>query len=706
MKYFRLIIAISLLLVPLLSHGKIPTFSATVTNPIDIAALHLEYDKEKSTYIATGSVEMREGLRILKADNVTYNEETKDVTATGNVVFQDAEDVVQCDTLRINLITKKGTLENGRIFIKVGNFYVSGQHIEKTGENTYVIEKGELTTCGFDKPAWKFTAKNVEVTVEGYAKTKGANFFISGHKAFYLPHGMFPVKTERQSGFLIPQLLKSSRDGWVPRFAYYYALSQDKDATFYLDYIENRGPKFGAEFRYALKEDLKGAWFGSIIDDTDYGHTRYQIRGFHEQLLAYDVTLKSTINYVSDNLYLKDFAYLRDFAESKDFAQLFPDRGTSYMEKTESLLKSNAYLEKPFNKSLLTIEGAYNQNLTRKDNDYTWQYLPFMTFFTEYVPFMQDKLYGNFNSNFVNYTRATDYTFSRMRLEPTVRLPYSFNGLNLTGSASFLENMYISQGSSDYDSGIQNREIFKLAGDINTQLMRVYHTDFLKFGELQSIIKPQAKYTYISNSAFSGLPPLDPMDPYNLGDRIYQTNALSYALNHYLNTQTLDGGTRELSILEIGQSYGLGENLNPSPLYRGYGNRLSDVNMRFTLFLKENLAFTNENAFNTEGEGLSYMRNFFNYSEPGRYRFIVSHNYVKSLSNQIFFDAGATYRDFDLRYFIQYSFKDTYTVETRYQLVYHPKCWSVAMALIQTSAPSDTTFRISFDLVGLTTGVF
>ena len=40
--------------------------------------------------------------------------------------------------------------------------------------------------------------------------------------------------------------------------AYFWAIDKDKDATIGLEYIEKRGFKPDMEFRYALKEDLKG----------------------------------------------------------------------------------------------------------------------------------------------------------------------------------------------------------------------------------------------------------------------------------------------------------------------------------------------------------------------------------------------------------------------------------------------------------------
>ena len=66
------------------------------------------------------------------------------------------------------------------------------------------MHQGEFTTCGFDHPDWTFKAKDVDLTVGGYATASNTTFSVLGHPLLYIPWGVFPVKTERQSGFLLP----------------------------------------------------------------------------------------------------------------------------------------------------------------------------------------------------------------------------------------------------------------------------------------------------------------------------------------------------------------------------------------------------------------------------------------------------------------------------------------------------------------------
>ncbi len=268
MNQLRTLFALSLLLtlIPFYAQGKVGPSARKVTGPVDITARDLKYNREQNIYTAEGDVELTEGNRRLTADFVIYNDTTKDAFGEGHAVFQDQQDVIHGERISLNLVTNRGTIENGRVFVKQGNFFLTGNEIEKTGESTYKVRQGEFTTCGFDHPAWTFKARDVDLTIGGYVTTSQSTFSIMGEPVLYMPWGIFPVKNERQSGFLLPDIETSSRDGKILRDAYFWAIAKDKDATFYLDWIQDRGEKPGVEYRYAPSGTTKGQWYVTGIE--------------------------------------------------------------------------------------------------------------------------------------------------------------------------------------------------------------------------------------------------------------------------------------------------------------------------------------------------------------------------------------------------------------------------------------------------------
>jgi LPS-assembly protein len=675
MKFFKIYLVLLLGLLPLDAFGKEMAYASSLTTPVDIYADTLEQNRSDKTYIARGHVVVREGTRVLNADYVLYSDETKDLLAEGHVVFKEEDDTVECDRLSLNLVTKMGTIEKGSIFLKKGNFHLAGDRIDKVGEDLYNIKRGTMTTCDDTPPSWRFTASDVEVTVDGYAKTKSARFQVKDHTLLYMPYGMFPVKTDRQSGLLLPELHTSTRNGMVLRTSYFWAMSKDKDMTFGLDYIENRGLMPSAEFRYALRDDLKGKWNYSILSDKSTDSTRWQLLGQHEQVLARDLTLKANINLVSDMDYLKDLAW------------------TVY-ERAESQLKSTVFVEKQFSKSLLTAEMAYFRNLLVKDNDPTYKYLPFISYYTEYIPILKDKFYTDLSSSFTNFYREKGETVSRLTFEPSIRFPYSIKGINFLGNATWIETAYLVNRSDTEDSGLKRRETFKLEGDVNTQFVRNYRTDTFGLGQLQSLIKPQVQYTFIPSTSFNEIPSVDPYD------RIYKTNTMTYSLNHYLNSITPER-VREVSLLEIRQTYGLSGNLGPSDIYTGSGSRFSDIDAKLTLYPTQHLQFTHQSAVSTSGGGISLVRNGITHMIPKVYYGTLTHTYTRDLNNEAILDIGGRYKVLDAKYQIRYSFTDAEWIDTLYQLSYRPQCWAVTLRLIQSTRPRDTRLTLSFDLLGI-----
>ncbi|MCX7965013.1 MAG: LPS assembly protein LptD [Syntrophorhabdaceae bacterium] len=677
MRFFSYIFLFSAFFLAILSQNgeaKKIDLKSPLDRPVEISARSLEYNKEKGLYTAKGNVELAEGERILKADFIVYNEQTGDIEAQGNVVFQEDGDTLQCDSLKINIFTKTGIINRGKIFIKKGNFNIFGEQIEKTGDVTYRIKGSEITTCDPKLPEWKFYAKDVDLTIEGYAKTKGTVFYILNKPVFYLPYGIFPVKTERQSGFLMPLFQASSKDGMVIKNSFFWAIAKDKDATLSLDYIEQRGFNFGTEFRYHLTEDTKGIWYGAIMDDKSYNHSRYRIKGMHEQDFPLGMKMKMDIDHVSDIDYLKDMS-------------------TKFSERSESQLKSTVYFEKPLSSSLFTYELAYFKNLLVKDNDMTFKYAPHMTYFTESFPFIQGFFFFDLSSSLTNFYRETGDRYSRLSFEPKVQFPYAWNGLNFLFSGKMYETDYLIHRAIDDSKTTRRRQTFKIEGNSNIQLVKDYYRD--RTSGYQSLIKPEIKYIFIPNSSFRDLPYIDPYD------RILKTNVITYSLNHFL-TEFKRGENKEISLFQIEQTYGLSGILQPSTLYEGYGKRFSDAKARLTFILNNELSLIHESVINVYGEGYKKVNNTFSYNRPGMYNMNLSHSYTKSLDNQLFADLGATYKVIDGRYQIRYSIKDGMWIDTLYQIVYHPGCWAVTLTLQQTKRPRDTSFKFAFDLAGIT----
>ena len=183
--------------------------------PWHITAKQITYDQNSQIYTATGDVQIFNADKKLSAETIKYNQTTMQAESTGNVRLTAGKDTLRGDTIIINLKTGIGTIVNGSIFIEKSHFYIRGDKILKTGENSYTIENGSVTTCDGNLPPWRITGRKVDITIEEYGTVRHAALWVKKLPVFYIPYLIFPVNVNRQSGLLptANRTLLPERDG-------------------------------------------------------------------------------------------------------------------------------------------------------------------------------------------------------------------------------------------------------------------------------------------------------------------------------------------------------------------------------------------------------------------------------------------------------------------------------------------------------------
>ena len=187
------------------------------TGEINITADKLSTTDGTSQIEATGSVEVKRDLTTLKADEVRVNPTTQDVEAKGKVTVDDPEwKVKSADSLQMNMEQEIGEIRNGDLFLENGHVSMSGSRFQKLGGQSYQVDDGFFTTCLCETgaPSWKFYAEQMNLDLEGVGTVKNGWFYVFDVPVLYVPYGVFPIKTERQTGFLFPQVGQSTKDGF------------------------------------------------------------------------------------------------------------------------------------------------------------------------------------------------------------------------------------------------------------------------------------------------------------------------------------------------------------------------------------------------------------------------------------------------------------------------------------------------------------
>ena len=235
--------------------------------PWQISADNVAYDADSTTYRASGNVVIEKQATRLMADSVAFNQKAMTAHAAGNVVMTVGDDLLTGERLDLNLDQETGVVHGGSLFLKENHFYIRGDRIEKTGKDTYQAEQASVTSCDGDRPDWIITGRTLKVTIEGYGTATHATFKARDVPVLYVPYLVFPAKTKRQTGFLIPEVGASDRKGFAWDQPLFWAINDSSDATVYGHYMAKRGTKVGLEYRYALTDDSFGAIMADGLED-------------------------------------------------------------------------------------------------------------------------------------------------------------------------------------------------------------------------------------------------------------------------------------------------------------------------------------------------------------------------------------------------------------------------------------------------------
>lgn len=195
----------------------------------------------------------------LRAEKVTLNQRTKDVVAEGNVIIDQGPTRITANRAIYNLNSKTGTFFQSTATMDPA-MYFTGAEIEKVDEDTYRLTNGVFTSCDIDRPAWSMHIGAAEFTVDDYAHLRNTSFRAKGIPLLWFPRLIWPTKSDRSQGFLIPRVtIAFGRPEFGQRLqlGYFLPFGDSADATILADLNSEGYFGGGINFRYLPSENVK-----------------------------------------------------------------------------------------------------------------------------------------------------------------------------------------------------------------------------------------------------------------------------------------------------------------------------------------------------------------------------------------------------------------------------------------------------------------
>lgn len=277
-------------------------------------------DSDRKLMILEGNVQIIYGDQHMSCDKATVYEATQEIEAEGNLVINSSTVYVEGDRARFNYETGLGVIYNG--FVRSGQVVFEGRVVRKLGPDEYEAESAYYTACTTCPPAWSFTGSRIRAKLGGYAYIRNSVLEISHFPVLWLPYLIVPLKSDRQTGLLIPGLDLSGNGGTAVSQSFFWAIDRSRDATFTLKNYSFRGLKGVTNYRYVLSDASSGeANFGGIQDRVFAGDPAYRppgsmrpskfTRWFFTFQNTYDLPegfiQRSQVNLLSDLRYPRDF---------------------------------------------------------------------------------------------------------------------------------------------------------------------------------------------------------------------------------------------------------------------------------------------------------------------------------------------------------------------------------------------------------------
>ena len=282
--------------------------------PVTITADVLEYESRREVYSAKGHVVIVQGDRTLKADWVAFNAKTGAGVASGNVEITEGTDTLKADFVEFNIDNLEGVVREGSLDSPQSRFRTWGSEIQKTGENTYTFKNGVFTTCRCpekdDTEPWRLRAQEAEVEINGYGTLHDATIEVLGVPVFWLPWMIYPIKTERQTGLLFPEVAIASRDGFGLGLPFFWAVNDQVNLTLTPEWTSRRGFKGASDLEYVVGQKSGGeAVFAYGYDEKidpnslkePFDRNRWLTGGEHDLALPGGVRFDTDYAFASDN---------------------------------------------------------------------------------------------------------------------------------------------------------------------------------------------------------------------------------------------------------------------------------------------------------------------------------------------------------------------------------------------------------------------
>jgi len=292
----------------------------TITDTPTLDAIYVEADSgtisRQGVSDLDGDVIIQRNKQRLNADTASFDRKSNQVKADGNVLLSTDTTAFSSDSIDYDLKNERGVINNAKYQVKGTHTNGRSSRIQQKSRNELELKDATYTTCPAPDPSWHIASSNININQATQVGTaQDVTLRVGNVPIFYLPWISFPLsnpftgKTQRKTGFLLPEIGVSDQSGYEITVPYYINLAPNYDATIYMTPLSERGLRVKTVGRY-MSDKSRGELEYSFIPSDNSFNDEYRdyFKLIYERNLGERRRLTIKAEGVSDNEYLDDLS--------------------------------------------------------------------------------------------------------------------------------------------------------------------------------------------------------------------------------------------------------------------------------------------------------------------------------------------------------------------------------------------------------------
>jgi LPS-assembly protein len=425
----------------------------------DFQAPKIEVVKDTDEVKGSGGILISQRGVQVQADESTINMRTKQGVVSGNVVMTSPQGVFSADSAWLDIENEIGNFQNGEFEVEENGYDIHAKEVRKLSEFEFDLDDSDMTTCRCmdgSRP-WELRSGSCNITQDGYAHAYDTSFRFQGLPVLYTPYIVFPVKTKRAPGLLVPQWGMTNRDGFRYRQPIFLPIDDSTDFTItpFVDTKSRVGSAVTLQKIYSTNSNVRGRMYYSnesmrgdnlrgfnVSTYSDPTIDTNRFGGFYRQQWRPDPRLDLPLEFIADGHYTSDNLFVKEIEDIEIGPQQSQYLTSTAILRGVAFRRVNAELRTEYNQMILSPQELQFQRVPELALSTRETFRPF-----GFNPYGL-KLVTSLNSTTTNFIRQEYYDGWRSDLVPRATIPFHVSNYVRGQLSAELHQTYYSLGET------------------------------------------------------------------------------------------------------------------------------------------------------------------------------------------------------------------------------------------------------------------